>query len=129
MEIMKNEKNYKYIIIICILAFLLLFTTAFYVGTSISANRRYRAELERSTQFEQTIREQESRIREASECIQRTSTELGDIIQSSNGRIEASIEGVQGLREAMQYLEKDYNNMRNRLLDILGNLNGVVDGE
>lgn len=126
---MKNEKSYKYIIIICVLAFLLLFSTAFYVGTSISTNRRYRAELERSVQLEQTVREQEQRIRESSECIRRTSTELGDIIQSSNGRIEASIEGVQSLRETMQSLENDYNSMRNRLLDILGNLDGVVDGE
>lgn len=126
---MKNEKSYKYIIIICVLAFLLLFSTAFYVGTSISTNRRYRAELERSVQLEQTVREQEQRIRESSECIRRTSTELGDIIQSSNGRIEASITGVQSLRETMQSLENDYNSMRNRLLDILGNLDGVVDGE
>ena len=126
---MKNEKSYKYIIIICVLAFLLLFTTTFYVGTSISTNRRYRAELERSAQLEQTVREQEQTIRKSSECIRRTSTELGDLIQSSNGRIEASIEGVQSLREAMQYLENDYNSMRNRLLDILGNLDGVVDGE
>ena len=126
---MKNEKISKYSIIISILAFLLLFTTAFFLGTSISTNRRYRAELERSTQLEQTVREQEQRIRESSECIRRTSTELGDIIQSSNGRIEASIEGVQSLRETMQSLENDYNSMRNRLLDILGNLDGVVVGE
>ena len=126
---MENEKIGKYIIVICVLAFLLLFTTAFYVGTSISANRRYRAELERSAQLEQTVREQEQTIRESSECIRRTSDELGDLIQSSNGRIESSIEGVQSLREAMQYLENDYNNMRNRLLDILGNIDGVVDWE
>ena len=126
---MGNEKISKYSIIISILAFLLLFTTAFFLGTSLSANRRYRAELERSAQLEQTVREQEQRIRESSECIRRTSTELGDIIQSSNGRIEASITGVQSLRETMQSLENDYNNMRNRLLDILGNLDDAVDGE
>ena len=126
---MENEKISKYSIIISILAFLLLFTTAFFLGTSLSANRRYRAELERSAQLEQTVREQEQRIRESSECIRRTSTELGDIIQSSNGRIEASITGVQNLRETMQSLENDYNNMRNRLLDILGNLDDVVVGE
>ena len=126
---MKNEKNYKYSIIISILAFLLLFTTAFFLGTSISANRRYRAELERSAQLEQTVREQEQTIRESSECIRRTSDELGDLIQSSNGRIESSIEGIQSLREAMHYLENDYNSMRNRLIDILGNIDGVVDGE
>ena len=126
---MKNEKISKYNIIISVLAFLLLFTTAFFLGTSISTNRRYRAELERSAKLEQTVREQEQRIRESSECIRRTSTELGDIIQSSNGRIEASIEGVQSLREAMQYLENDYNSMRNRLIDILGNLDGAVVGE
>lgn len=126
---MENEKNSKYIIVICVLALLLFFSTAFYVGTSISTNRRYRAELERSAQLEQTVREQEQTIRESSECIRRTSDELGDIIQSSNGRIEASIEGVQGLREAMQYLENDYNSMRNRLIDILGNIDGVMDGE
>lgn len=126
---MENEKISKFFIIVCVLAFLLLFTTAFFLGTSISANRRYRAELERSARLEQTVREQEQTIRESSECIRRTSDELGDIIQSSNGRIESSIEGVQSLREAMQYLENDYNSMRNRLLDILGNINGVVDGE
>ena len=126
---MENEKSCKYIIVICVLAFLLLFTSTFYVGTSISANRRYRAELERSAQLEQTVREQEQTIRESSECIRRTSTELGDLIQSSNGRIEASIEGVQSLRETMQSLENDYNSMRNRLIDILGNIDGVVDGE
>ena len=126
---MENEKISKFFIIVCVLAFLLLFTTAFFLGTSISANRRYRAELERSAQLEQTVREQEQRIRESSECIRRTSTELGDIIQSSNGRIEASITGVQSLRETMQSLENDYNNMRNRLIDILGNIDDVVVGE
>ena len=124
---MENEKISKFFIIVCVLAFLLLFTTAFFLGTSISANRRYRAELERSAQLEQTVREQEQTIRESSECIRRTSTELGDLIQSSNRRIESSIEGVQSLRETMQSLENDYNNMRNKLLDIYGNIDGIVD--
>ena len=119
---MENEKISKCFIIVCIIAFLLLFTTTFFLGTSISTNRRYRAELERSARLEQTVREQEQRIR-------RTSDELGDLIQSSNGRIESSIEGIQSLRETMQSLENDYNNMRNRLIDILGNIDGVVDGE
>ena len=123
---MKNEKNYKYIIIV-IISILLFFSTAFFLGTSISANRRYRAELERNTQLESAIREQESRIRESSECIRRTRDELGDIIQSSNRRIESSITGIQELRETMQSLENDYNNMRNKLLDIYGNINGIVD--
>ena len=126
---MENEKISKCFIIVCVLAFLLLFTTAFFLGTSISANRRYRAELERSAQLEQTVREQEQTIRESSECIRRTSDELGDLIQSSNGRIESSIEGIQSLRETMQSLENDYNSMRDRLIDILGNIDGVVDGE
>lgn len=123
---MENEKSYKYIIIV-IISILLFFSTAFFLGTSLSANRRYRAELERNARLEQTVREQESRIRESSECIRRTRDELGDIIQSSNGRIESSITGIQELRETMQSLENDYNNMRNKLLDIYGNINGVVD--
>lgn len=123
---MKNEKNYKYIIIV-IISILLFFSTAFFLGTSISANRRYRTELERNTQLESAIREQESRIRESSECIRRTRDELGDIIQSSNRRIESSITGIQELRETMQSLENDYNNMRNKLLDIYGNIDGIVD--
>ena len=123
---MKNEKNYKYIIVI-IISILLFFSTAFFLGTSLSANRRYRAELERNAQLESTIREQEQAIRESSECIRRTSTELGELIQSSNGRIESSITGIADLRETMQSLENDYNNMRNKLLDIYGNINGVVD--
>ena len=124
---MENEKNYKYIIVIIILSICLFFSTAFFLGNSISANRRYRTELERNARLEQTVREQEQTIRESSECIRRTSDELGDLIQSSNGRIESSIEGVQNLRETMQSLENDYNNMRNKLLDIYGNINGVVD--
>ena len=123
---MENEKNYKYIIIV-IISILLFFSTAFFLGTSLSANRRYRAELERSARLESTIREQESAIRESSECIRRTRDELGDIIQSSNRRIENSITGIQELRETMQSLENDYNNMRNKLLDIYGNINGIVD--
>ena len=126
MRIMENEKNYKYIIVV-IISILLFFSTAFFLGTSLSANRRYRAELERSARLESTIREQESRIRESSECIRRTRDELGDIIQSSNRRIENSITGIQELRETMQSLENDYNNMRNKLLDIYGNINGIMD--
>ena len=123
---MENEKNYKYIIVI-IISILLFFSTAFFLGTSISTNRRYRTELERNAQLESTIREQEQAIRESSECIRRTSTELGELIQSSNGRIESSITGIADLRETMQSLENDYNNMRNKLLDIYGDINGVVD--
>ena len=123
---MENEKNYKYIIVI-IISILLFFSTAFFLGNSLSANRRYRTELERNAQLESTIREQEQAIRESSECIRRTSTELGELIQSSNGRIESSITGIADLRETMQSLENDYNNMRNKLLDIYGNINGVVD--
>ena len=123
---MENEKNYKYIIVI-IISILLFFSTAFFLGTSLFSNRRYRAELERNAQLESTIREQEQAIRESSECIRRTSTELGELIQSSNGRIESSITGIADLRETMQSLENDYNNMRNKLLDIYGNINGVVD--
>ena len=126
MRIMENEKSYKYIIIV-IISILLFFSTAFFLGNSISANRRYRTELERNTRLEQTVREQEQAIRESSECIRRTSTELGELIQSSNGRIESSITGIADLRETMQSLENDYNNMRNKLLDIYGNINGVVD--
>ena len=124
---MENEKNSKYIIVIIILSICLFFSTAFFLGNSISANRRYRIELERNARLESTIREQESRIRESSECIRRTSDELGDLIQSSNGRIESSITGIADLRETMQSLENDYNNMRNKLLDIYGDINGVVD--
>ena len=123
---MENEKNYKYIIIV-IISILLFFSTAFFLGTSLSANRRYRTELERNARLEQTVREQEQAIRKSSECIRRTSTELGELIQSSNGRIESSITGIADLRETMQSLENDYNNMRNKLLDIYGNINGVVD--
>lgn len=123
---MENEKNYKYIIVV-IISILLFFSTAFFLGNSLSANRRYRTELERNARLEQAVSEQESRIRESSECIRRTRDELGDLIQSSNGRIESSITGIQELRETMQSLENDYNNMRNKLLDIYGNINGVVD--
>ena len=119
---MENEKNYKYIIVV-IISILLFFSTAFFLGTSLSANRRYRTELERNARLEQTIREQESRIRESSECIRRTRDELGDIIQSSNGRIESSITGIQELRETMQSLENDYNNMRDRLSSVFAGLN------
>ena len=60
---MENEKNYKYIIVV-IISILLFFSTAFFLGTSLSANRRYRTELERNARLEQAVSEQESRIRE-----------------------------------------------------------------
>lgn len=119
-----KKANWPYIVIGVLSAVIILLGVIF-VGTSISTTRQYRAELERSTQLEQTVRDQEQRIRESSEqlrvqseCIRRTSSELGDIIQSSNGRIEASITSVQELRKTMQALEVNYNDMRNRLSDL-----------
>ena len=119
------QKTHKYTIIICALVAVIVLLGVILVGTSISATRQHRAELERNAQLEQTVRDQEQRIRESSkqirvqsECIRRTSSELGDIIQSSNGRIEASITSVQELRKTMQALEINYNSMRNRLSDL-----------
>lgn len=119
-----KKANWPYVVIGILSAVIVLLGVIF-VGTSISTTRQYRAELERSAQLEQTVRNQEQRIRESSEqlrvqseCIRRTSSELGDIIQSSNGRIEASITSVQELRKTMQALEVNYNDMRNRLSNL-----------
>lgn len=130
------QKTYKYHIAIGILVSIIILLGVILVGTSISAARQHRIELERSAQLEQTVRDQEQRIRESSEqlrvqseCIRRTSSELGDIIQSSNGRIEASITSVQELRKTMQALEVNYNDMRNRLGDLYDNLSNFDNTE
>lgn len=130
------KKTYKYHIVIGILVSVIVLLGVVLMGTSISATRQHRIELERSTQLEQTVRSQEQRIRESSEqlrvqseCIRRTSSELGDIIQSSNGRIEASITSVQELRKTMQALEVDYNDMRNRISDLYDNISNFDNTE
>ena len=116
-----NHIHYLFIILISAL----ILSISVNVGTSISANRRYRAQLERCAQLESIVREQEQDIRRTSEelrlqysAIEQTNRELGDIIQSSNERISSSITTVQELRETMQNLENDYNSMRNRLIII-----------
>lgn len=130
------QKTYKYHITIGILVSIIVLLGVILVGTSISATRQHRIELERSAQLEQTVRNQEQRIRESSEqlrvqseCIRRTSSELGDIIQSSNGRIEASITSVQELRKTMQALEVNYNDMRNRLSNLHDDLSNFDNTE
>ena len=130
-----KKANWPYVVIGILSAVIVLLGVIF-VGTSISTTRQYRAELERSAQLEQTVRNQEQRIRESSEqlrvqseCIRRTSSELGDIIQSSNGRIEASITSVQELRKTMQALEVNYNDMRNRLCDLHDDLSNFDNTE
>lgn len=130
-----KKANWPYVVIGILSAVIVLLGVIF-VGTSVSTARQYRTELERSAQLEQTVRDQEQRIRESSEqlrvqseCIRRTSSELGDIIQSSNGRIEASITSVQELRKTMQALEVNYNDMRNRLSDLHDDLSNFDNTE
>ncbi len=130
-----KKANWPYITI-GILVSIIVLLGVILVETSVSSTRQYRAELERSTQLEQTVRDQEQRIRESSEqlrvqseCIRRASSELGDIIQSSNGRIEASITSVQELRKTMQALEVNYNDMRNRLSDLHDDLSNFDNTE
>lgn len=130
-----KKANWPYVVI-GILSAVIVLLGVILVGTSISATRQHRIELERSAQLEQTVRNQEQRIRESSEqlrvqseCIRRTSSELGDIIQSSNGRIEASITSVQELRKTMQALEVNYNDMRNRLSNLHDDLSNFDNTE
>ena len=130
-----KKANWPYVVI-GILSAVIILLGVILVGTSISTARQHRVELERSAQLEQTVRNQEQRIRESSEqlrvqseCIRRTSSELGDIIQSSNGRIEASITSVQELRKTMQALEVNYNDMRNRLSNLHDDLSNFDNTE
>ena len=130
-----KKANWPYVVI-GILSAVIVLLGVILVGTSISAARQHRIELERSAQLEQTVRNQEQRIRESSEqlrvqseCIRRTSSELGDIIQSSNGRIEASITSVQELRKTMQALEVNYNDMWNRLSNLHDDLSNFDSTE
>lgn len=86
--------------------------------SSISATRRYRAESRRAKELELTVREQEQRIKS-------TSTELGELIQSSNERVKSAFEGTRDLRKTMQFLENDYNSMLVKLSSINDNLNNT----
>lgn len=86
--------------------------------SSISATRRYRAESRRLKELELTVREQEQRIKS-------TSTELGELIQSSDERIKSALEGTKDLRKTMQFLENEYNSMFIQLNSINYNLNSA----
>jgi hypothetical protein len=112
------HKTYKYYIIIGILLFTNIFSGAFYLGSSISAARRYRAESRRLKELELTVREQEQRIKS-------TSTELGELIQSSDERIKSALTGTKDLRKTMQFLENEYNSMLVELSSINNNLNNT----
>ena len=103
------------------------------VGNCVSSTRRYRAELERCAELEQTVREQEQAIRDTSEqlrlqstVIRQTNTELGELIQSSEQRISEGITTVKDLRKTMQFLENEYNDMRSRLVDINNDLSDTI---
>lgn len=112
------KKTNKYYIIIGILLFTNIFSGAFYLGSSISATRRYRVESRRLKELELTVREQEQRIKS-------TSTELGELIQSSNRRVESALTGTKDLRKTMQFLENEYNSMLVELSSINNNLNST----
>ena len=88
------------------------------MGSSISAARRYRAESRRLKELELTVREQEQRIKS-------TSTELGELIQSSDERIKSALTGTKDLRKTMQFLENEYNSVLVELNSINNNLNNT----
>lgn len=127
------KKTYKWhIAIVALIAAVVLFGSL-YVGTSISSTRRYRAELERCAELERTVRQQEQAIRDSSEqlrlqsaTIRQSSTELGELIRSSEQRISEGLATVRDLRETMQFLEDEYNNMRYRLVDINSSLDNCI---
>ena len=127
------QKTNKYRIIIGSLIAAIVLLGAVLVGNSISSTRRYRAELERCAELEQTVREQEQAIRDTSEqlrlqstALRQTNTELGELIQSSEQRISEGLATVKDLRKTMQFLENEYNDMRSRLIDINNDLNDNV---
>ena len=125
--------THKYTIVICSLIAAIMLLGAVLVGNCISSTRRYRAELERCIELEQTVREQEQAIRESSEqlrlqstALRQTNTELGELIQSSEQRISAGLATVKDLRKTMQFLENEYNDMRSRLIDINNSLSDTI---
>ena len=127
------KPTHRYTIIICSLVAAIMLLGTILVGNCVSSTRRYRAELERCAELEQTVREQEQAIRDTSEqlrlqstTLRRTNTELGELIQSSEQRISEGITTVKDLRKTMQFLENEYNNMRSRLVDINNDLSDNI---
>ena len=127
------KPTHRYTIIICSLVAAIMLLGTVLVGNCVSSTRRYRAELERCAELEQTVREQEQAIRDTSEqlrlqstVIRQTNTELGELIQSSEQRISEGITTVKDLRKTMQFLENEYNDMRSRLVDINNDLSDTI---
>lgn len=127
------KPTHRYTTIICSLVAAIMLLGTILLGNSISSTRRYRAELERCAELEQTVREQEQAIRESSEqlrlqstILRQTNTELGELIQSSEQRISEGLTTVKDLRKTMQFLENEYNDMRSRLIDINNDLSDSI---
>lgn len=114
---MKNDEK-NFIIGLVFTVMLAFFCGAAALGYGICSTRKYRAQLEECARLEQQVRTQ-------SEVIRRTSTELGELIQSANGELSEGLTTVGELRKTMQILEDNYNNMYERLIDIYSNIDSI----
>ena len=110
---MKNEKNYKYIIIICILEFLLLFCGALSVFSTVQYNQA-RADNDRLTEqvnrtadtctrLTETIGECQSICRQLDESSRRDISDIRDAIEI----IEETREAVGAMEVALGLFDSD----------------------
>lgn len=95
MEIMKNEKNYKYIIIICILAFLLLFCGALSVFSTVQYNQA-RADNDRLTE----------RVNRTTDTCTRLTETIGECQSICRQLDESSRRDISDIRDAIEIIEE-----------------------
>lgn len=107
---MKNEKNYKYIIIICILAFILILsglTDIFWANKARADNDRLTEQVNRTTdtctRLTETIGECQSICRQLDESSRRDISDIRDAIEI----IEETREAVGAMEEALGLFDSD----------------------
>lgn len=125
---MKNEKSYKYIIIICILAFLLLFCGALSVFSTVQYNsaradndrltERVNRTTDTCTRLTETIGECQSICRQLDESSRRDISDIRDAIEI----IEETREAVGAMEEALGLFDSDgyYNWLDSYVFDSEG---------
>lgn len=107
---MKNEKNYKYIIIICILAFVLILsglTDIFWANKARADNDRLTEQVNRATdtctRLTETIGECQSICRQLDESSRRDISDIRDAIEI----IEETREAVGAMEMALGLFDSD----------------------
>ena len=92
---MKNEKNYKYIIIICVIAFLLLFCGALSVFSTVQYNQA-RADNDRLTE----------QVNRATDTCTRLTETIGECQSICRLLDESSRRDISDIRDAIEIIEE-----------------------